>query len=829
MVFASLTRALRGKDTERSASAPASAPATASGMAYSIKPQMQTTNGTIALELARFEKLKNAELRLKQLEAEVTAHRACQPLDERILTALGKGDICLLNADFLRHNVQSLPTDGNWKNGLCSRQAMEGLGNPDIFVPNEESQRLIREGRRSVATLTYGWSSPEHADSDRTYLSAMVAFLRSSEGAHVKAVFWDQPCLYQYPREREQEESFRRALKVMGDLYASILGTTVIRHRELPPEPPELRGIVRLRGIPAAVGYDAVYAEMRRLGAFAVAQLPAEDDVTLQSFDVSFADDATASNAIAALRGSPPFDLAGVLYLRGAEKGLGSALADLFGRFTYDAPADDVGNAKGDLCIPAQATPPLDALPATRQAEVRAVEVKLYDESATDVCWRVRFANHAMCVAIMRQDTLALQTVDARLSEMRMRPALMVYKVFNNTAYDERGWPQLETAVGEEGVRRAAFYPRIKQHLDTLPKKFYDIGGRGASPVANEIEAATVDRHRTETVLENIKAAKFTNAADFQMVQHLYRECVPPHPAQARVMLASRRLPCAAHFASGVCSADNSSVGAHFRSVRYAGFIHRAMKNSDEAVQGKYSGEEDEMGQPHGRGEMRYDDGDVYAGEWRDGKQHGSGELRTASGNHYLGQWEYGKRHGEGRQTFSNGGSLYAGQWVNGDPHGTGNMIHFNTLEYTGMFEGEYRYGKREGQGTWQFANGDTYQGRWSSGRVNGSGVYQAHDGYTITASWYRVEHRFARRYHNAPNGGHGLKYMDGRDEPFHWDPSTMVWSERPITAARAAEIQQQHNLPPMLRTPLPSCVYPSKAHLEKWRGMLDDARLAGK
>ena len=41
-----------------------------------------------------------------------------------------------------------------------------------------------------------------------------------------------------------------------------------------------------------------------------------------------------------------------------------------------------------------------------------------------------------------------------------------------------------------------------------------------------------------------------------------------------------------------------------------------------------------------------------------------------------------------------------------------------------GHYVGEYKDGKRDGQGTCTFANGDKYDGEWKSGQLHGQGTY---------------------------------------------------------------------------------------------------------
>jgi len=63
--------------------------------------------------------------------------------------------------------------------------------------------------------------------------------------------------------------------------------------------------------------------------------------------------------------------------------------------------------------------------------------------------------------------------------------------------------------------------------------------------------------------------------------------------------------------------------------------------------QGQYSGQGDIKGLPEGRGELRYVNGDVYAGFFKDGKRSGTGSLiYAADGNRREGQWIDDQLHG---------------------------------------------------------------------------------------------------------------------------------------------------------------------------------------
>ena len=59
--------------------------------------------------------------------------------------------------------------------------------------------------------------------------------------------------------------AFRCAIQVMGDLYASAVGTTVLQHKEIPTRPARYDGVVRLGGCGRGCGEEAIRSA---LGAF---------------------------------------------------------------------------------------------------------------------------------------------------------------------------------------------------------------------------------------------------------------------------------------------------------------------------------------------------------------------------------------------------------------------------------------------------------------------------------------------------------------------------------------------------------------------------------
>jgi hypothetical protein len=62
--------------------------------------------------------------------------------------------------------------------------------------------------------------------------------------------------------------------------------------------------------------------------------------------------------------------------------------------------------------------------------------------------------------------------------------------------------------------------------------------------------------------------------------------------------------------------------------------------------QGSYEGETNDFGQKHGFGEIKYDDGSHYKGNWENDMYHGQGTYSMADGTVLTGNWLEGKLEG---------------------------------------------------------------------------------------------------------------------------------------------------------------------------------------
>ena len=91
----------------------------------------------------------------------------------------------------------------------------------------------------------------------------------------------------------------------------------------------------------------------------------------------------------------------------------------------------------------------------------------------------------------------------------------------------------------------------------------------------------------------------------------------------------------------------------------------------------------------------RYNNGDVYTGEYTDDKRNGKGIMRYKNNEIYEGSWKDGKKEGEGIFIFENNIKIpekkYIGEFINNEITGKGTMFYKNGEKYSGMMENKKR------------------------------------------------------------------------------------------------------------------------------------------
>jgi len=139
---------------------------------------------------------------------------------------------------------------------------------------------------------------------------------------------------------------------------------------------------------------------------------------------------------------------------------------------------------------------------------------------------------------------------------------------------------------------------------------------------------------------------------------------------------------------------------------------------------------------PDGWGEMQYEDGSSYLGNWVGGLREGCGVLVGPGGtSRYLGSWRQDRMTGWGSLQYDNGAN-YKGEFVDGKFHGQGSLTWKAGHTYTGQF----LYGVEEGRGTLTYPDNSRYSGTWQRGQPIGRGLLTLSPGKCLQVVWQKHE-----------------------------------------------------------------------------------------
>ncbi|XP_034145403.1 alsin isoform X3 [Esox lucius] len=134
-------------------------------------------------------------------------------------------------------------------------------------------------------------------------------------------------------------------------------------------------------------------------------------------------------------------------------------------------------------------------------------------------------------------------------------------------------------------------------------------------------------------------------------------------------------------------------------------------------------------GKPNGRGVVKWPDGRMYTGTFKNGLEDGFGEYvipnKTLNKkDHYQGHWKEGKMHGLGTFKYASG-ELYEGFFQDNMRHGHG-MLRSGTLNSSSpsVFIGQWVHDKKTGYGVFDdITRGEKYMGMWQEDQRQGLGV----------------------------------------------------------------------------------------------------------
>lgn len=145
----------------------------------------------------------------------------------------------------------------------------------------------------------------------------------------------------------------------------------------------------------------------------------------------------------------------------------------------------------------------------------------------------------------------------------------------------------------------------------------------------------------------------------------------------------------------------------------------------------------------HGRGILKYANGDQYEGEFVDGKKEGKGKWTDRENNTYEGDWVKDKKHGHGVYKTVEG-FIFEGEFANNKREGKGTIITPEKTKYVCSFKDDEEVGEVEfffangdhalgyikdgylcQNGRYEFKNGDVYVGNFEKGLFHGEGYYK--------------------------------------------------------------------------------------------------------
>ena len=556
-------------------------------------------------------------------------------LDERLAANLQDESIKLVDAAFLR------TTD---LTHISRRQDLAGLERATrgmrVFVPPKEAVKMLANAQRIIAVLTYGWNTPDDPDPTGQYLAAVKRFLHSSEGAHIKAIFWDFPSLPQKPRSADDNEKFAAALECMGDLYASPLGTTVIRHRTIPKRPAELDGVIAIAVAPPptiSVPFHEYKLHLKK------------DQSDAQC-------DLCDSDASMYTCGETDFDLC-----KDCAKPFLDHIRDYEANLRDDLLA--VGVTSGDI-----------------------IHLTPEDESRR---WMLRVSSHELAET-------AVARLTARMDESSLPDGSYCFCFFNDRPYftegvtNGRGWTTFESGVGGEAVCRLESWPLLKGVLDSLPPKLIEIDG--PAPLVAHLDASQGALERSAAIRADIAAANFTGSGDKPKVIELYHDYVVDITnAINEADTGFQKSSCLGKLAG--MNKDRSWAAQQQEPV-YEGDLDLTRKDGKQRhgfgklrfLDGSSYEGQFVHGDYHGHGIYRHATGDVYEGEYRDDEENGFGVYTQPSGFMYVGNWLDGNEHGEGTAKEPNG-DIYTGGWKADGRSGHGKQWYANGDFYDGQWK----------------------------------------------------------------------------------------------------------------------------------------------
>ena len=162
------------------------------------------------------------------------AKRHLLKMDDAMVKVVASGDLRLVKASAIRDGTVT---------EFSPLQTLEAES-PDVLCSPEEAAALMRKAIRCVAILSHAWfdGDQDHPDLSHGKMAALRNYLQHCE--EVEAIFIDYMCVPQvlepgtHERSEADQARYDRAAGVMPSLYASPMGTRVVRLKASDPARP---------------------------------------------------------------------------------------------------------------------------------------------------------------------------------------------------------------------------------------------------------------------------------------------------------------------------------------------------------------------------------------------------------------------------------------------------------------------------------------------------------------------------------------------------------------------------------------------------------------
>ena len=156
-------------------------------------------------------------------------------------------------------------------------------GTDGPFLTADQAVAALDSGKRHIFFVSHAWLQPGEPDPEGfkfQQLTSLFATLSTSSVLPADAtcgIFYDFSSLPQLPRTPEEQHKFEQGLSVMPALYASAVGTSVIKLMHVPRMPKQLNGLVMVDVASAEHAYiDELWLkrEFGKFGKVAKAEMP---------------------------------------------------------------------------------------------------------------------------------------------------------------------------------------------------------------------------------------------------------------------------------------------------------------------------------------------------------------------------------------------------------------------------------------------------------------------------------------------------------------------------------------------------------------------------